>query len=83
VYIELPVDAIHAPGVEKDQRDKNVDRTLLRKPEAELEATDPDAIQLIDKKNPEPVGTGEPDCKTDGHEAKIGSPVGETIVVLH
>ena len=49
----------------------------------ELEPADPDRIQLLDQQNPEPVGADKPDRETNCHEAKIGSPVGKAIIVLH
>jgi len=49
MYIELAIDMVHAPGVEKDQRDEDVDRALLGEPKSELEATNADAVQLFDK----------------------------------
>jgi hypothetical protein len=66
--IELLVDAIHAPGVEEYQRDENVDRTLLGKPETQLKAADADMIKLLDQQNAEAVGTDEPDEKAGCNE---------------
>lgn len=66
VNVELEIHLVHTPGVEKDQEDKDVDRTLLCKPESQLESAKPYAIQLIDEQNAEAVRANEP----DNHAAK-------------
>lgn len=81
--IELTIDAIHSPGVEEDQGDKYVDRTLLSEPESELETADTYRVQLFDKQNPESIGADKPDSETYRHEAKIGPPVSHAIVAIH
>jgi hypothetical protein len=83
VNIELLVDVIHAPCVEKDQRDKGVNRALLRKPETELKAADPKPVQLLNQQNAEDVRADEPDEQADSDETQVGTPVGESIVAMH
>jgi hypothetical protein len=51
--IELAIDMVHAPGIEKNQRNEDIDGTLLCEPETELKATNADAIQLLDKEHTE------------------------------
>ena len=49
MHIKTPVDLMHAPRIKEDQCDENIDRPLLREPEAELEATDADLVHLLDE----------------------------------
>jgi len=81
--IELAIDMVHAPGIEKDQRNEDVDRALLCEPETELEATNADAIQLFDKEYAEAVRTGKPDDEANEDEAQIRSPVRKSIFKMH
>ena len=83
MHIELTIDAIHSPGVKKDQRDEYVDRALLGEPETELEAADSNRVQFFDEENPESKRADKPDSETYRHEAKIGSPISHTIVAIH
>jgi hypothetical protein len=43
----IAIEPIHAPSVEKDYRDKEIDRALLCEPKSELHPEEPDAIQAI------------------------------------
>jgi hypothetical protein len=61
VNIELPIDAIHTPGIEENQRHENVYRALLREPETQLKAANANLIQWFDQENAESEGTDEPD----------------------
>jgi hypothetical protein len=79
VHIELSIDAIHAPGVEKNQRNEYVDRTLLCEPEAQLKAAESNAIELLDEQHAESIGTDEPDDETDSDQSQIGAPVRQPI----
>jgi len=83
VHIELAVDAIHAPGINEDQHDKYVDRTLLCEPETELKATNTDVVHLLYKEYAEAKGAGEPDCEADRDEPQVGAPVSHTILRMH
>jgi hypothetical protein len=83
MHIELAVEAVHAPGIEKDQCDENVDRSLLGKPEAELEAANADLVELLDKKHAEAVGTNEPDDEADCDEPEVRSPVSQSIIAMY
>jgi hypothetical protein len=42
--IVLSIELAHALSVKEDQRDKRVDRSLLREPEAELITTDLNSV---------------------------------------
>jgi hypothetical protein len=83
MHIVITIDAIHAPGIEEDQDNENVDGALLGKPEAQLETGKSDRIQLLDKENACAERNGEPDRETDTDETQIGPPVGETLVLVH
>jgi hypothetical protein len=81
--IELAIDMVHAPGIEKDQRNEDIDGALLCEPETELEATNADAIQLFDKKYAEAVRTGKPDDEANEDEPQIRSPIRKSIFRVH
>jgi hypothetical protein len=83
VDIELAIDAIHAPGIKEYQRNKDIDRTLLREPETELKAANADVIQLLDEKHAKAVGTDEPDDQTECDEAQVGTPVSQSVFRMH
>ena len=51
----LLIELGHAVRVEKDQRDKYIDRSLLGEPEAELITADADIVQRFDEDDPEQV----------------------------
>ena len=83
MHIELAIDAIHAPGIEENQCNKDINRALLSEPESELESADADGIQLFDEQNAETVGTDKPDSEANTDKAKISSPVGHSIIACH
>ncbi len=83
MHVELLVETIHTPGVEEYQCDENVNRALLREPEAELEATDSNLIQFFHKQNAESEGTDEPDEQAHCDQLQIGPPVGLAILSVH
>jgi len=79
----VPIEMIHAPGVEEDQRDKDVDRSLLREPEAELEAADANGIELLDQQDAESVRANEPDDHAAQYEPQVSLPVGLAVFRCH
>ena len=81
--VKFFIDVVHSPGVEKYQRDKNVDRTLLGKPEAELKPANPDVIHLLNQQDAKAVRTYEPDNKAERDKAQVGAPVGQSIFRMH
>ena len=81
--IELAIDMVHAPGVEKDQRDEDVDGALLGEPKPELEATNADAVQLFDKEYAEAERAGKPDDEANEDEPQIRSPVRKSVLEMH
>ena len=83
MHVEATVQPVHAPGVEKDQHDEDVDRALLGKPETEFEAAETNAVELFDEQDAETVGADEPDQETQAHEPQVGPPVRKTIGTLH
>jgi hypothetical protein len=58
--IKFLIDAVHPPGVEKNQGDKDINRSLLREPEAELKSANSNVIQLVDQQDTESIRTDEP-----------------------
>jgi hypothetical protein len=82
VHIKFPVEFIHTPGVEKNQRDKDIDRTLLGKPEAKLVATNTDGIKLIDQDYPKKVGHDKPDSEAKCHQFQVCFPVRFSVVFI-
>jgi len=81
--IELAIDMVHAPGIEKDQHNEDIDGALLCEPETELEATNADAIQLFDKEYAEAVRTGKPDDEANEDEPQVGAPVRKSVLEMH
>jgi hypothetical protein len=77
------VDFIHAPCIEENQQDKDVDGTLLRKPEPELETGYRDPVHLFDEQYPEDVGTEEPDGHAGCNESQVCAPVGGPVCLSH
>ena len=82
-HVVFPVQAVHQKGIDEDQYDEYVDRALLGEPEAELEATNTNLIELFDEQYAEAVGADEPDGQTKRDEAQVGSPVCEAVVAMH
>jgi len=68
VDVEFAVESPHAPGIEKNQNDKRVNRTLLSKPEAELIAPKPDGIEWFNKNDAENKGNDEPCRQAEKHQ---------------
>ncbi len=60
VGLVLLVETIHQKDIRENDRDEGVDRSLLCKPEAELESTNLEAIQSVNKENPAPQRHTEP-----------------------
>lgn len=56
---------------------------MLREPESELEATDPNTIQLVDEQDAKSVGTDEPDNHAAKKQSQVGLPVGFTVFRRH
>jgi hypothetical protein len=81
--VMFAVDAIHSPGVEKYQQHKDVDRSLLRKPESELKSADSNFVELFDEKNAKTIGTHEPNNEAQTDEPQVGSPVSQAFVLVH
>jgi hypothetical protein len=44
VNVEFAIELVHTPGVEEDQKDKGIYRSLLCKPEPKFVATQANAI---------------------------------------
>jgi hypothetical protein len=61
MQIEFPVEFIHPAGVEKNQADKHIDRTLLGKPEAQFVTTNVYGIEWLDQDNAKKIGHDKPD----------------------
>ena len=81
--IIFSIDAVHSPCVIENEDDKNQYRSLLRKPEAELKATESNAVQLVDQKNAEAKTANEPDGQADRHQAQIGTPICHAVLPFH
>jgi hypothetical protein len=79
----LPVKAIHESDVDEDQRDKDVNRSLLGEPESELETGDLYSIELVHEENPATKGRTEPNCEKDRQVAEIPMPVDIESIAAH
>ena len=51
--VMFAINAIHTPGVKENQQYEDIDRSLLREPEAELESAEANGVELLDKKDAE------------------------------
>ena len=71
----LAIEASHPQGVAEDQADEDVDRALLREPEAQREAREMEVVQGFDEDDAQTEGDGEPDAQQRADQAKIRSPV--------
>jgi hypothetical protein len=67
----LAIELLHAIRVEEDQRDEHVNRTLIRKPEAELVSANTYRIQDIDHDDSEQERNDKPDRKTKCDKSHI------------
>ena len=79
----MPIEMVHAPGVEEDQGNEDVDRSLLCEPEAELEAAEANGIELLDQQDAESVRANEPDDHAAQYEPQVGLPVGRAVFRCH
>jgi hypothetical protein len=71
----LTIELAHAIRVKEDQRDEYVNRTLIRKPEAELVSANTYRIQDIDQDDSEQERDNKPDGKTQCDKSHICLPV--------
>ena len=60
VFVVQPVHVDHVDG---NQNEEAVDAALLGKPETQLNVSDANFVQLIDKQNAASVGHDEPDAQ--------------------
>ena len=75
MYVMIFVYLVHAPGIEEDQYDKDVDRALLGEPETKLEAANTNSIELVNQQYAEHVRTNKPDGKANPDKSKIAPPI--------
>jgi hypothetical protein len=71
----LFIDSVHFPDVEKNQHNKYINRALLCEPEAQFKSTNPDLIELIDKKNAGTEGNHEPDGEQNNEKSEVFAPI--------
>jgi len=64
VYVEFAVKRIHAGSIEKNQKKKYVNGSLLSKPEPQFVPPNFYGIELIGEQDAQPEGACEPDHKT-------------------
>jgi hypothetical protein len=75
VYVELAIELIHTPCIEKDQNHECIHRTLLCEPESEFVSSQGDIIQGFDQDNSQSEGHDKPDSKATSDKANICLPV--------
>jgi hypothetical protein len=75
VYVKFFVELVHAPGIEKYQDDKDVHRTLLRKPKAQVVTANAESVELINQDNSKKIRHNEPDTEADGHQSEVCLPI--------
>ena len=76
VQIVFALDLPHLDNVEDDQRDKDVDRALLREPEAQRVSAKHELIEEIPEQNSRTERDNEPDAHQGDEQANIFLPVG-------
>jgi hypothetical protein len=69
------IEAIHPPGVDKDQDNEDVNRTLLSHPESSWEFSDFPIIERFDQYDSEAKRDKCPDRKETEDEAACSTPV--------
>jgi hypothetical protein len=57
------IELTHAIGVEENQRDECVYRSLIREPETELVPSQRYAVERLDENDSEAKGHDKPDCE--------------------
>jgi hypothetical protein len=62
--IKLDVQVVHAPGVIKDLPDKEVDGTLVRKPETQRITAQVELVKKVHKQNARPERHQKPEDQT-------------------
>jgi hypothetical protein len=74
------VDLVHAPGVNKNQDNKGIDRTLLGEPEPQFETVNMKLVKIVDPKNAATKRHHKPDRQQARHEPQVGVPIGMVCV---
>jgi len=83
VNIILNVHFVHAPGVEEDQGNKNIDGALLGKPESQFESAHANGIKLIYEQDAEAIGTNKPDDHAAGKKPQVRLPICFSVFRCH
>jgi hypothetical protein len=63
------VESTHHHGIDQDQNEKDVNRTLLGEPKTKGEAAEVKLIERLDEDDAETEGDNEPDPEQRGHQA--------------
>ena len=79
VHVVFSIQAVHQPHIDGDQNNEDVHGALVGHPETELEAADPDAVELVGEKDRTAKGNKGPDRKERGEDAQICLPVRATV----
>lgn len=80
-HAELAVDSAHLRRVPENQRDEDVDRTLLREPEAQRIAAQLDGVELLGEQNAGAVRRQESNDQDFGQQRQRCGPIGPCMVV--
>ena len=72
---ELAVQGIHADGIEEDQSQEGKYRALLREPESERVAADPELVEEVHQQDAAAEGNAEPDEQASEDQSDICLPV--------
>ena len=59
--MKLFIELLHAPSIEGNQTDENVDRALVGHPKTEFKSTDLKVVELVDKEDRAAEGDKCPD----------------------
>eukprot|EP00747_Dinoflagellata_sp_TGD_P198721 gnl/TRDRNA2_/TRDRNA2_71792_c0_seq1.p1 gnl/TRDRNA2_/TRDRNA2_71792_c0~~gnl/TRDRNA2_/TRDRNA2_71792_c0_seq1.p1 ORF type:complete len:110 (+),score=1.43 gnl/TRDRNA2_/TRDRNA2_71792_c0_seq1:19-348(+) len=83
VHVEFLIQLVHGMGIHDDQYQEHIDRSLLRKPEAEFETEELDSIQLIHEQDAEAVGDDKPDNEIGEDQSQVGGPIVAGVFFSH
>ncbi len=79
---EFAVETVHPPHVHEDEQNEDVDRALLREPEAELEAAEADLVEAIHEQDAEAVRDDEPHREQEGDVTDVPPPVFDSVAAI-
>ena len=81
--IKFTVQLVHGVRVLDDQHQEHIDRSLLRKPEAQFETEELDLIEFIYQQYAAAIGDNELDSNVGKNQSQVSGPVGAGVFFFH